>query len=128
MPRRLTFDPGEDSIPSFSTDGRFIYFTSKRSGVFEIWKMPVSGGDAEQVTRNGGVVALESKDGHLYYTQAHHAPSSLWRMPASGGRPQKLLDGVSARAFQVLDRGIYYVERYGGDGRALGGFRVASGS
>ena len=62
-PRRLTFEPGEDSIPSFSTDGRFIYFTSKRSGVFEIWKMPVSGGDAVQVTRNGGVVALESMDG-----------------------------------------------------------------
>jgi Tol biopolymer transport system component len=126
-PRRMTFEPGEDSIPSFSTDGRFIYFTSKRSGVFEIWKMPVSGGDAERVTQNGGVVALESKDGHLYYTQAHHGPSSLWRMPASGGRPQKLLDGVRSRAFQVFDRGIYYVERYGGDGRALWGLQSGFG-
>jgi hypothetical protein len=109
----MTFEPVEDSVPSFSKDGAFIYFASKRSGVPEIWKMPASGGDAVQVTRNGGVVAFESRDGHLYYTQTYSGPSSLWRLPTDGsGRAERVLEGVGSRSFQVIDgAGIYYIER-----------------
>jgi len=110
-PRRMTFEPGEDAVPSFSADGKSLYFTSERSGTSEIWKMPVSGGDAVPVTHNGGVVAFEAKDGYLYYTTAHSGASSLWRLPTAGGEPARVLDGVVSRAFQVLDDGIYYVDR-----------------
>ena len=115
-PKRMTYEPVEDSIPSFSTDGTFLYFTSKRSGTFEIWKMPVAGRDADavRVTHDGGVVAFESTDGHLYYTNTHSGPSPLWRMPASGpGQPERVLDGVHSRSFQVLKDGIYYIELLG---------------
>ena len=120
-PTRLTFEPTDDHVPSFSRDGQFVYFSSRRSGAFEIWKVPVSGGDAVQVTRNGGYVAFESFDGsHVYYTQTPVGPSTLWRIPTAGGEPTQVLEGVSERAFEVLEQGIYYVERLGAGAKRIG--------
>ena len=75
--------------------------------------MPLAGGAAVPVTRNGGYVAFESMDGrYLYYTQTATGPSSLWRIPtAGGGEPERVLEGVSERAFVVLQQGIYFVKR-----------------
>ena len=120
-PTRLTFEPTDDHVPSFSRDGRFVYFSSRRSGAFEIWKVPVSGGDAVRVTRNGGYVAFESFDRrHVYYTQTPVGSSTLWRIPTAGGDPKPVLDGVSERAFEVLEQGIYYIERLGAGARDWG--------
>ena len=69
-PVRLTSDPASEVIPSWSRDGKWIYFASTRSGRNEVWKAPADGGDAVQVTKNGGWVAFESADGaSLYYTK-----------------------------------------------------------
>jgi len=111
-PRRLTYHPANDRIPSFSRDGQWIYFSSNRTGEYQIWKMPASGGDGVQVTHNLGFLAFESADeANIYYTQSLGAASALWRLPASGGQPIKLLDGVIMRAFTVLERGIYYIDQ-----------------
>ena len=62
-PRRLTDDPAEDDNPRWSRDGRWIYFHSNRSGEDQIWKIPAEGGEAVQVTKQGGmggVIAFES--------------------------------------------------------------------
>src|SRR5262245_55931597 len=75
QPRRLTTDPAEDIVPSWSRDGRWIYFTSNRlaegrSGRLQIWKMPSGGGEATQMTKQGGFEPVESPDGRwLYFTQ-----------------------------------------------------------
>jgi Tol biopolymer transport system component/DNA-binding winged helix-turn-helix (wHTH) protein len=45
-PKRLTKDISDNTSPSYSRDGRWIYFASTRSGRTEIWKMPAAGGDA----------------------------------------------------------------------------------
>src|SRR6185295_18975220 len=67
-PRRLTNNPALDHVPSFSDDGKWIYFQSNRTGQVQIWRVPLAGGDAVQVTQEGGSVAVESPDGaHLYY-------------------------------------------------------------
>jgi len=79
-----------DNVPSFSRDGKSLYFSSNRSGVFEIWKIPITGGTAVQMTQNGGFVAFESVDGRtLYYTQTATGSSSLWRIATAGGNPEK---------------------------------------
>ena len=68
--RLLTGGPFNSQVPSWSRDGEWIYFSSDRSGRFEIWRIPSQGGSAEQVTRDGGYVARESADGKtLYYTK-----------------------------------------------------------
>jgi hypothetical protein len=66
--------------------------------------VPSSGGDAVQVTYNGGFVAVESTDGdYVHYTQRAGPPSILWRISTLGGEPVKVLEGVIQRAFTVRD-------------------------
>jgi Tol biopolymer transport system component len=108
----LTAHPASDSFPSFSRDGRWIYFTSNRSGEFRIWKVPPSGGDAVPVTTTLGYAPQESPDGaHLYYVESIATPSALWRIPVAGGAPVKVLDDVLLSNFAVLERGIYYIDQ-----------------
>jgi TolB protein len=47
---RLTSDPAEDVMPAISSDGKWIAFASDRSGNWDIWMMPFSGGPATQMT------------------------------------------------------------------------------
>ncbi|BAS26889.1 S9 family peptidase [Limnochorda pilosa] len=51
------FTSGEnDTHPRFSPDGSWIGFISKRSGQPQLWRIPVHGGEAQQVTRiEGGI-------------------------------------------------------------------------
>jgi len=49
---RLTFDPGADSYPSVSPDGRFIAFQSNRDGDFDIFVMDIEGENLRRLTDN----------------------------------------------------------------------------
>ncbi len=41
-------------VPAWSPDGAWIYFTSDRTGHPEIWRVPSTGGPAQQLTKTGG--------------------------------------------------------------------------
>lgn len=56
VPRRLTNDPSDDVTPSVSHDGKWIYFSSTRTGREEVWRLPAEGGDAVQMTHEGGAL------------------------------------------------------------------------
>ncbi len=47
---QLTTDLASDSTPTWSPDGSSLYFLSTRSGSSQVWRLPVSGGEARQVT------------------------------------------------------------------------------
>ncbi|MBK9035200.1 MAG: S9 family peptidase [Myxococcales bacterium] len=49
--RRLTSDPANDTSPTWSPDGAYVYFTSSRGGSSQVWRIAVTGGEAEQVTK-----------------------------------------------------------------------------
>lgn len=54
-PRRLTFDYMSDKQiknhkPSFSKDGRSVYFLSDRSGKSQVWRLSLEGGDSQVLT------------------------------------------------------------------------------
>lgn len=51
VPRQLTKHPAEDVVPNWSRDGDWIYFASNRSGEYQVWKVPASGGEPTLVTR-----------------------------------------------------------------------------
>jgi Tol biopolymer transport system component len=85
-PRLFTHFSGMEGRPSWSRDGKWIYFASERTGEPQVWKAPVGGGEAVQVTRKGGLVAFESLDGKwLYYIKTHDF-TGLWKAPRDGGK------------------------------------------
>ncbi len=47
---QLTRDQKGSRSPSFSPDGRWVYFLSSRSGKTNVWRIPVAGGEAEMLT------------------------------------------------------------------------------
>jgi hypothetical protein len=92
-----------------------VYFASERGdGVSNIWKVASSGGPATQVTRNGGVFALESLDRKWLYFTAQRG--TVRRMPLEGGQESDYVRGLGdlglARnwgAFSVAATGVYYL-------------------
>ena len=91
--------------PSFSHDGQWIYFVSNRTGRLEVWKVPAAGGQAQQVTHNGGNEPFESPDGKLlYYTGSE----GLWSLPLAGGDPSLVLKDAVFNLYAVAGRSVYY--------------------
>lgn len=120
-PRRITTAPSPDVRPSWSRDGRWIYFGSHRSGQWQVWKAPSDGegGDALQVTRGGGYSSSESPDGkYLYFSRRHTVPedpvNAIWRMPVAGGEEEVVIGSLpsSDTNWEVTPRGIYFVDRH----------------
>jgi dipeptidyl aminopeptidase/acylaminoacyl peptidase len=112
VPRQLTHEPPFDGGGSWSRDGRWIYFTSDRSGRFEIWRLPSEGGPAEQLTHEGGMTPEESWDGrHVYYSKAIALlPSAIWRVPVEGGEEtEAIAEPVNADDWALSRSGILYV-------------------
>jgi serine/threonine protein kinase len=73
-PRRLTQDPGDENEPSWSRDGRFIYFSARRGespifrvGASGVWRIPASGGPEERMTPEDGHFPNESMDGKTLF-------------------------------------------------------------
>jgi Tol biopolymer transport system component len=124
-PRRLTNSTANDMRPSWSHDGRWIYFGSNRSGgTQQIWKVPVSGGEPVQVTTHGGFNPFESKDGKaIYYAKSEEFLSSLWKVPVEGGEEELVLESVFNTAFALTQNGIYFISQPG-----LSYFRFSTGT
>lgn len=90
--RRLTFDPGPDTSPTWSPDGAWVYFVSAPEragedappydGSRQVWRMRPDGGEAQAVTRvEDGIEAYElSADGSaVYYTTGvEHVEENRW--------------------------------------------------
>jgi serine/threonine protein kinase len=109
-PRRMTTNPAEDKWPYWSRDGKWIYFSSTRSGQEEIWKMPSSGGEATQITQNSGDGPRESPDGRfLYYMKGWPQAVTVWRALVDGSQEAKVLDSVHSEGqWAVGKEGIYF--------------------
>lgn len=130
--RRLTTFASDESVPSWSRDGKWVYFRSNRSGKDEIWKMPLPDGQPFQVTDGGGYVAFESWDGKdVYYVKTGFVNAQpLFKKSLAGGPEQVAIpDNVGFRAFLPVSDGIYYVSPAAkrGGAHALKFYNLATG-
>ena len=96
--------------PAWSGDGRWIYFALAGIEGDDIWKISSTGGEATQVTRNGGDVPRLSRDGkYLFYQKGWPTDVTVWRLPVEGGEETQLLDSVHASGqWTVAEDGIYF--------------------
>ncbi|HSF24380.1 MAG TPA: protein kinase [Blastocatellia bacterium] len=89
---RFTFDPGLQSEPTWSPDGRLIAYSSDRSGNFDIWVQPVGEGDPVQVTKSTAHDWQPhwSPDGNRIVFRSEREGGGLFVAPALGGNERKI--------------------------------------
>jgi serine/threonine protein kinase len=136
-PRRLTQDPGDEHLPDWSRDGRFIYFTKGGGGDYikqgpsGVWRVPATGGAEERMTSDGGYGASESIDGktlffirNLPHGSVSQNPPSSWISSSSGssallalslaGGPERRLAQSVGTEFAVGLAGVYTLDFWSG--------------
>ncbi len=118
-PRPFTDAPSTDGGANWSLDGRWIYFMSDRSGRPEIWKKPASGGEAIQVTLQGGFQAMEAPGSRwLYFVKSVRRPGvpeslppegerGVFRMPIAGGPEERGLEEGAFGRWALSYTGVY---------------------
>jgi serine/threonine protein kinase/Tol biopolymer transport system component len=92
-PRRLTHDVTAAGNPVFTRDGRWIVYSSSRSGSRTLWRVPVAGGAPEPVTTGAGEddePDVSRADGRLVYTNSRHAFALMIADVATGERREVL--------------------------------------
>ena len=52
--RQLTFDGGDNQMPAWSPNGKWIAFVSERAGDKDLYRMDVNGENVKQLTKKGG--------------------------------------------------------------------------
>lgn len=101
--RRLTANPGRSSDPWFSPDGRWLAYTSRDEGHFEVHVMPSDGGPNRRLTFLGAdtsVVGWTRDSEDVLYASTAGQPfvrsTILGRVPRDGGSPVSLPWGPAA--------------------------------
>ncbi|MEO8451659.1 MAG: PDZ domain-containing protein [Gemmatimonadota bacterium] len=108
--RRLTATPAVERDPFLSPDGRWLAFTSNRSGNPDVYVMSVEGGDPRRLTWHPGADEARgwSPDGKevLFASERETAPTPffrLWTIPVGGGTPRLLGAPMAIRGSYAPD-------------------------
>lgn len=116
VPRPLAQNNSDNLVPNWSRDGRWVYFASDRTGIWQVWKAPAQGGSAVQVTTHGGFAAYPSMDGlTLYYSKFNLPNPEVWQLPVEGGVETHVpqVHPATWASWGPSVKGIYFLERGG---------------
>lgn len=129
---RLLFSHGYESLPSFSRDGRSLYFLARRDSPDsnnELWTLDIASGKSEPIVQGFpiGTYSISPDEKQILFSSVPHgALSQIWiasrdrssepRMLTSSGedRPEFAADGYIV--FRASENGSNYVFRMRQDG------------
>ena len=107
----MTENAQQNSLPAWSADGKWIFFISNRSGSDQIWKMPVNGGDASQITQKGAFEMFATSDGKKIIYSKSVGKIGLWSVKTDGSDEKaipELTEAGNWRSWTVAANGVYY--------------------
>lgn len=112
--KRLTNHPSSDYNPTWSSDGKYAYFTSDRTGRFQIWRIEIETGNVKQITMDGGHRAIEVDGKRLFFAKKHI--DGLYELDLTAAKSQERLitERLSAldwRNWDLIGKRLYYIER-----------------
>ncbi len=91
-PKRIT--PQSPSyLHGWSADDRFLVYTAGRNGAYDIYRIPVTGGEEVQLTDlptldDGPEYSPDGK--YIYFNSARSGTMQIWRMDPDGGNQTQL--------------------------------------
>lgn len=88
--KELTKEPTKERFPLMSDDGRYIFFTSNRTGEDHLWRMNADGSHPMQITKNVGGYPVAIDNEYVYYRRT--LDSKLWKTPINSGEEQVVFD------------------------------------
>ena len=103
-------DHWDDMTPSWSHDGRWIYYTCNIKGVLQVCRKPVAGGSTNVLTtERGGLDPRESPDGRFAF---YPAAKGMWKISVDG-RTESPIPGLedvnSERYWTIAGDAIYFL-------------------
>jgi len=104
-PVNLTARAGYDNQPSFSPDGRSIYYTSARDGQTDIYRHDIAPGRSQPVTatpESEYSPTVTPDRGRLSVIRVERdSTQRLWSFALDGGSPRLLLDSIKPVGYHV---------------------------
>jgi Tol biopolymer transport system component len=105
---------GSQVVENFdvSPDGRWLCFDSDRTGAQQIYRMPLTGGEVEQITSGAGpafVPGFSPDSREIAYHAFAGGTRQIFVIPAEGGSPVQVTKGTEQ----------YWAPRWSPDGRML---------
>ena len=91
-PRRVT-QLGPSYLHGWSPDGKFLVYTGQRGGEFDVYRIPVDGGDETRLTHASGLDdgPEYSPDGtYIYFNSVRSGTMQIWRMRADGSAQEQI--------------------------------------
>lgn len=92
IPKRVTAK-SPSYLHGWSPDNKHLIYTAERNGDFDIYKIPVEGGEEIQLTKTKGLDdgSEYSPDGkYIYFNSSRTGAMQIWRMKANGKKQTQL--------------------------------------
>ena len=93
-PKRVT-DKGPSYWHGWSPDDKWLTYCAERNGNYDVYKIPVSGGDEIRLTTAEGLDdgPEYSPDGKfIYFNSTRSGMMQIWRMKPDGSNPEQITD------------------------------------
>jgi len=103
------------SVANWSVDGEAIFYSSEKSGEWQIWRYELAKDKHQQITSEGGYSANQHTNGDLYVSRIHQ--SGLWRLPLDDNSDTNFssaeylfeqFEGTNWLSWQLSGDNIYY--------------------
>jgi Tol biopolymer transport system component len=113
----LAAEPGDETSPAWSPDGRSIAYTAEAGGVRQLFTRSLDAAVATQVT----TAATDCRDPfwsgdatRIFFSDGNEYVGDLWSVGATGGEPQLVLKDASVAALTPDGRTLAFVRGLGG--------------